>query len=256
MAAGGAFVPTDLGSLVSWHTADDISTLWTDSARTDQVDANDDVVGAWDDKSGNGNHLLQATTAQKPTYKTNTLNGKPTILGDGTADNMAASFALAKPTHVFIVAKAVTWTNGDRIYDGYSDNDMALHQTGTTPDIKIYADAAGPVSDANMAVGTFYLVEAQFNGASSWIKVADNAKSTGAVGTATDPDGLRLFASATSGGYGNLNIAEIVLCTGEITGSDLSDLRSYFNTEWGVTTSPVSITSSGLMLVPFRLLYF
>lgn len=42
------------------------SSIWQDSART-TPSSSGDIVGAWDDLSGNGYHVLQATTANKPT---------------------------------------------------------------------------------------------------------------------------------------------------------------------------------------------
>ncbi len=232
--AAGGFLPTDIASLVSWYDADDISTLWTDSARTDQVDANDDVIGSWDDKSGNGNHLLQATTSKKPTYKTNTLNSKPTILGDGVDDSLRDAFTFAQPAHIFIIARQNTWTADDTLLDGYGNNKMRLFQNGTTPDIEQYAGSFGG-KDSNMTLATFFLVEAFYSGASSFIKVGDNTATSTNPGT-TSPDGLVLFSRGLgTSNYSDANIAEVVACSAELTGSDLTDLRSYFNTQWGVT---------------------
>ena len=64
------FLPSDLANLRTWYDSSDISTLWTTSARSVQVASLDDLVGAWDDKSVNGHHLLQATAGFRPTYKT------------------------------------------------------------------------------------------------------------------------------------------------------------------------------------------
>src|SRR5690242_121198 len=75
------FSPTIVPGLVGWYKAD--GTLWQDSARTTPVVANSDPVGAWDDASGNNNHLLQATAGKRPLYKVNILGGKPAVLFDG-----------------------------------------------------------------------------------------------------------------------------------------------------------------------------
>ena len=59
--------PLTIGSgLKGWWDATVKSSLWQDSARTTPVAFNADPVGAWDDKSGNGNHVTQGTTAAKP----------------------------------------------------------------------------------------------------------------------------------------------------------------------------------------------
>jgi len=68
----GAFDPVSLfGASEEGGIYDpsDLSTLWQDSARTTPVTANNDPVGAIDDLSGNGLHLLQTGT-NRPIYKT------------------------------------------------------------------------------------------------------------------------------------------------------------------------------------------
>ncbi len=64
------------------------SQLWQDSARTTVAGADADVVGAWDDLSGNDHHIIQATTANKPTLRLNVLNSRPIIRFDGTDDSL------------------------------------------------------------------------------------------------------------------------------------------------------------------------
>ncbi len=62
-----SFLPTDVAGLKLWVKADSLA-------------LNDgDPVGTWADQSGNGNDLVQATAAKKPTYKANILNGLPVV---------------------------------------------------------------------------------------------------------------------------------------------------------------------------------
>jgi len=59
--------PTTAERGVAWDL-DQIGTLWQNSAGTTPVTAYGDPVGKVDDVSGNGNHLMQATNARRPTY--------------------------------------------------------------------------------------------------------------------------------------------------------------------------------------------
>jgi hypothetical protein len=64
------------------------------------------AVSQWNDKSGNGNHLAQATGTAKPTTGTTTLNGKNTISFDG-GDTLNKTSGVSFPdnsTGVTIVA--------------------------------------------------------------------------------------------------------------------------------------------------------
>lgn len=74
-AAAAPFVPTDLGPsiLAAWFSAKDTATI-TESGG---------AVSQWNDKSGNGNHIVQATGANKPTTGANTLNGFNVLTLDG-----------------------------------------------------------------------------------------------------------------------------------------------------------------------------
>jgi hypothetical protein len=67
--------PLDISGLELWLDFSDISTLYTDSAKTTPVTSDGDVIGAVEDKSGNGNDVLQITAPQKPIYKTGIQNG-------------------------------------------------------------------------------------------------------------------------------------------------------------------------------------
>jgi hypothetical protein len=86
---GGGFSPASLfamGEQGAWYDPSDLSTLWQDSARTTPVTADGQPVGAIDDKSGNGNHLIQNTTSLKPIYKTS--GGLNWLKLDGVDDKL------------------------------------------------------------------------------------------------------------------------------------------------------------------------
>jgi hypothetical protein len=70
--------PTEIASLKLWLDAADLTTMDQGTALgtsgPPQSDGNS--VKFWADKSGNGHH---ATTSNSPTYRTNSINGKPSI---------------------------------------------------------------------------------------------------------------------------------------------------------------------------------
>lgn len=74
--AGGIhlpFTPLDLfknGEHGAWYDPSDLSTLFQDAAGTIPVTADGDPVGLMLDKSGNGNHATQSTSARRPVYHT------------------------------------------------------------------------------------------------------------------------------------------------------------------------------------------
>lgn len=85
--------------------------LWLDATQINQAD--NTSVASWADQSGNAYNAEQSTTAARPTYRTNQLNGLPAVVFDGTDDRLTipSSTATFKFLHsdvstVFIVARA------------------------------------------------------------------------------------------------------------------------------------------------------
>ncbi|MAC14284.1 MAG: hypothetical protein CL539_06335 [Alcanivorax sp.] len=95
------------GEQGAWYDPSDLTTLFQDAAGTTPVTADGDPVGLILDKSGNDNHASQATTAAKPTYRTDgtlhwlELDGiddylslPPILLGAASDSNSAISASL------------------------------------------------------------------------------------------------------------------------------------------------------------------
>ena len=91
----GAFSPASLfsgGEQGAWYDFSDLSTLFQDSAGTTPVTADGQSIGKVLDKSGRGNHLIQATGSLKPIYKTS--GGLHWAEFDGVDDGWATAAAV------------------------------------------------------------------------------------------------------------------------------------------------------------------
>jgi hypothetical protein len=170
---GSSFLPDQVDNLSRWYDADTIATLWQDSGKTTQVSANNDPLGAWEGRGGYGPDLLQATTTNKPTYKTNVQNGKPgiyfitddflsasigwqpciilalksyvsnNILGDGALSNRAVRKNTA--TAVRWIANAIDTTP----HDPAGTRIWALYQTGTDKIVRFDGAQVGSLASTN-----------------------------------------------------------------------------------------------------------
>jgi len=69
--------PPQLANLVSWYKAD--TGVFQDTGGTTPATTTGQSVALWQDQSGQGNHVLQATSANQPTYATGALNGLPSV---------------------------------------------------------------------------------------------------------------------------------------------------------------------------------
>lgn len=83
---GNLWTPKALAPLI-WLDPSDKSTLFQDAAGTVPVTADNDPIGLIKDKSGNGYHASQSTSAKRPKYRTG--GGKPYIEFDGTQTFLA-----------------------------------------------------------------------------------------------------------------------------------------------------------------------
>lgn len=70
--------------------------------------ADNDAVGTLQDFSGNGRDFTQATSGNKPTFKTGILNSQPAVRFDGTDDFLEASAFMSGDAEMFCVLKIPT----------------------------------------------------------------------------------------------------------------------------------------------------
>ena len=91
-----AFNPTSLFAASEkgvWYDPSDFSTLFQDTAGTTPVTATGQLVARMNDKSGNGKHMTQATSAARPVIEQDA-NGKYYLNFDGIDDAMVSTETL------------------------------------------------------------------------------------------------------------------------------------------------------------------
>ena len=218
----GGFTPRQLTNLRGWWKSDTGITIVTG-------------VSQWNDQSGQNNHLVQATGASQPVVTAAAINGLPAITFDGVDDFMAVSFTLAVPLTIFVVFRQVTWTSSDIVYDGNLDLRTRLAQSATTPGL--VAGGSGGITLAQnngLAVDTFGLTTAIYNGASSVFQVNNLTETTGTTGSAS-PDGITLGARGSKAvGFGNIGVAEVIIMAAVATAGERASVRAYSQARYGV----------------------
>jgi hypothetical protein len=153
--------------------------------------------------------LVNMTAAEQPILSTDAL-GRKFLTGDGSDDNMrSALYAQAQPMTRYTVAKQVSWTSGDYLWDGANGaNSGALIQTTSTPQVNMNAGSS-VAANTGWAIGADSVITEVINGASSFLRVSRAAPTTGNAGAAS-PNGNTLFASgaSTPANFGNATISE------------------------------------------------
>lgn len=252
------FSPLDIAGLQLWLKAD--GTLWQDSARTTPAVADGDVVGAWDDESGNANHATQGTTANKPLLKLAIQNGKPVVRFDGTDDSLSLSTGLGMLRNVagaslFAVYSSSTVTDEVAINISVGTTAKAfrvgLFRNRTPRDHvvgvrRLDADAIVNVGGGTLSVGVISIdvgIIDYSNGDIYFYKNGNLLESNLtdlSAGNTSDTDSLAIDIgniTANAGNDLNGDIGEILVYNVALSNSDRQSVESYLSDKYGITLS-------------------
>lgn len=166
-------------------------------------------AASFNESSVNAALVTINSTAGWPAQIVGASNGN-TILFDGI-DNFlrAAGFTLNQPTTVYLLAKQVTHVANDTLVDGNTAGSGAIIQAAASPDIKVTA-GTDLGDDSNLILDTYGVIVAVFNGASSVLRVDNNAPINGAAG-ALNMSGLTLGAAGSSLLFSNIHVSELLV---------------------------------------------
>ncbi len=235
----GGFSPIDLSPAV-WLDVSDISTLFTDDLKTTPVTSDGDVVGAWADKSGNGDDALQTVGGDKPLYKTGIQNELPALLCDGAGDHLATvafSEALSQPNTIVYVARSNSGQGAQFYFHdgiGVANRNATLVNTTSAPDgWRLFAGAFYNTANV-MTRDAFIMFEGVFNGASSEMyedgALIEPAGDSGANTLTGLTVGGRHDGIQTLTGY----MAEYIVIPRLLTVTERASLTTYLNSKWAV----------------------
>lgn len=195
-------------------------------------------VSQWNDLSGGGRHLTQATGSKQPAFQqSGGPNGLAAVVFDGSADEMAATVTLAQPTTIYALFRQVVWTSNATLMDGDPVNTIRVLQngvSGASPDIALASGNAPAANNSNSAVGAWCAGAFLFNGASSSIRINRTAATTGDPGATT---ATTLNLAANGGGLGdfcNVAYAELLGYSAAHTAAQQSAMLDYLMKRGGI----------------------
>ena len=113
----GSPLPQNYSGLKLWYDASDADTLFDAVSGGSPVVTNGSPVARWEDKSGNGLHLTQATSGQRPTLNVAAKNGLDALNFDGVNDSMTTGvqdiMRNVGSAYIFTVCQDTNPTGGD-----------------------------------------------------------------------------------------------------------------------------------------------
>lgn len=221
--ARAAFTPLELfagGVQGGWYDPSDLASMWQDSAGTTPAVV-DSPVGRIDDKSGNGNHLIQATSGARPILRN---SGTAYYLEfDGSDDFLAAaSFPITDGSgHHFTAAslKPASTPATALIFsaDGSPRVSQLIRTDSGTPGTYAFDTGGTPYFDSAAAISTTNVVLSQLT-ASSTTEMFKDGVGNGptAIGGTMQTGSVALYLGAYNGGaaffypgrfYGGLHLS-------------------------------------------------
>ena len=223
-----------------WWDASDATTLYQDAGTT-LVTADGQACQQMNDKSGNSRHFSGAGTA-RPLYKTARVNGKSTLLFDGTNDVMTAaaiSNFIANNAYTFIgVCKpaaldqnSATIYNNDVFYcdaSGYIGYFMKSAPTG-----HIYNWDGNQDSTTNTipAAGTAWLVVARHSGGNIISAINQGAENSAASGNTSTLTGALQIGGRVA--FTNLDWCELAVWNVVLSAADIAAVANLMKQKWG-----------------------
>lgn len=246
-----SWAPTDVAGLALWLDASDMSTLFTDSARTTPVASSGDPVGGWADKSSNSRHLGQSTSGRRPLYQdTGRDTGQPGVVLDDSDDGLTTTTGYV-PSGAFtlVFVGKITSTPGGAEYDQvFACSDGTTYVSVLTTGDASYANMAfcratgatagvraGSASISTGKSSTLLIYDGSGTATTDWscemsIGTSQTLSSSGAFGS----PGTGIFlgdrpVSAFPSGY---TYSEVILYESALSGTDLTNLKNYLTTKW------------------------
>lgn len=222
--------------LKAWYDPSDIASMWQESTAVTPA-AVGQPVGKILDKSGLGNHAVQATAANRPILRQDG-NGNYYLEFDGSNDFLRCTFAISQPWGRASAIRKINAEDPKRVLAAsgpyYTGELLAF-----TP---IYVEKSGVALDSGGFVvpGCNYVITEKHAGASSRIEINRNGYATGDSG-ANVTDGITIggASSALGAGYcSNIHFYGTVMAEG-LTDDDATNLKTYLARKSNVSGATV-----------------
>ncbi|AEV51867.1 hypothetical protein [Prescottella equi] len=223
-AAPVPWSPAMLPNLSAWY-----------DAQTLQGSA-DSAVGQWDDLSGHGRHMIQATSGSRPLLRASGLNGHKSVQFDGTDDNMRA--AIDSYTGVWTVYVVGQWTAATLSSSQWMLDGLSVDNSGTR--LGFYRSSVGfAISRGSNLVSPsadnlVHRHKLVYTGTST-ITTDGTQIASGGTGTNMETSSLMV------GGRGNLSswfaghVGELIYVQGTVSAEDDAKMTTYLRGRWGVS---------------------
>lgn len=214
----------NIQSIWGFYDAYDLTTITKDES---------EVVTKWEDILGSGNDFITGNCTW------NVSNG---MTFDAVSEFLKTDLneSLIQPLMIFMFVRQKTWTEGNVIFDGFTNNTAKLLQSGGVENNLIRVNA-GIMSDAltSLSLEEWSVVRLLFNGANSFIKINDDININGTDITisgdfgANNALGFTIGSAATGiSAFSDIDVQGIMLCTAVLSATDEENINKHFKNKY------------------------
>lgn len=223
------YLPILLGACAGWWRSDLGITL------------SGTKVSAWADQSGNGRTISQGTGLNQPAYASNGGSAdRATLTFDGSASFMeSATFAVATPHHVFLLAKWITVaaSDGNVIFSGdstiASNSDRVSVRTVSTA-LAIWGTGGGAIQTTTATTLAWHYWSLVWTGGANSTIAQDTANlATGNPG-ATAINGITLGGFHGGATLANAAISEVTIYSAPLSVFTELRLSNYYKARYAL----------------------
>lgn len=217
-AAVRTFDPLAIPGCKGWWRVDGGCDVNTDAA----------AIGTLYDRSGNSNHLVEATN--KPTYETNELNAFAIARFDGVNDKLTAAFTLVQPTTLFLVAKQRSTPGANEVW---CDGSTGLNSFFIGADLIPRQYGGTSLLGALINTTAFNVFAAVFNAGSSKFRQEGVVTGSGAAG-AGNPGGFTLGCDFGFANFADVDVAEAIFYSGVLSDQNIASITAYLTARYAI----------------------
>ena len=234
---GGAWVPSDVSGLSVWLDANDAGTFTFGTGS---------AVATWGDKSGNANHVTQATSGNRPTVQTAVLDSKDVVrFAQGSNQFLAKSSLTNGPGNaactMAVVLKLTATISLEAVWDisDTTNTNRTLLFSNSGGNMQMKSQNGSPALEAFTDTTSFHV----WSGTSTttlrrlWRNGTQKTDSSATAQASVVGTNLRvgfLFQDVQSL---NGDIAELVLYNTVLSTGDRQKLEGYLAHKWGLEGS-------------------
>lgn len=216
--------------------------LWLDASQLSLV--NGAKVASWTDASGSGNHATNANAAKQPTYQTNQINGRPSVLFSSDLKTVLNTPAMASMNVGTITQFAVfdgstpNHTGFVMVgkYSGYNQF-ITINRTNSTLRPWIIKPNGTTAANTTAISSSYQMLSNLYNTNLGTFQSFKNGSAFGIqTGTTLVPTGNSLFTiGASPGGYSfNGGIAEVIMFSSALSSAERIIVENYLAAKYNL----------------------